>query len=49
MGSGTWVTVAVVNLGLESATNTEEAIRGILEVIRRGSAIVDKVARSFTA
>ncbi len=49
MGSGTCVTVAVLSLGLESATDTEQAIRGIPEVVRRGSAIVDKVARSFMA
>jgi len=49
MGSGTSVTVAVVGLGLESAANTEEAITGIPEVLRRSAAIVDKVARSFMA
>jgi hypothetical protein len=49
MGSGTYVTVAVVSLGLESAANTEDAIRRIPDVVRSGSAIVDKVARSFKA
>lgn len=49
MGSGKSITVAVLGLRLESAANMEEAIARIPGVVRRGSTVLDEVARSFKA
>ncbi len=49
MGSGTYVTVAVAGLGLESAANMEKAVTAIPVLLVKGAAIVNKVTRSFTA
>jgi hypothetical protein len=49
MGSGTSVTVAVLDLGLESAANMQKAVKRIPAVLRKGAVIVDKVTRSFMA
>jgi len=49
MGFGTYVTVAAVSLGLESAADIEEAIRAVPDVLRKSRAIVAKPANSLIA